>query len=309
MFGLFKHTYLNRWWIYQQERFPVAVNGVLIAVFSSSAVSYSILLQDKRQIPPASSLIVAFVSVFCFFLQLRIADEFKDFEDDARYRPYRPVPRGLVSLQELAILGVASAILQLGLALWLKPELALWLSLVWLYLGLMSREFFVRDWLKAHPLIYMATHMVIVPLINLYAMACDWLVAGTKLSHGIIWFLVASFFNGMVIEIGRKIRAPADEEPGVETYSALWNPRNAVLAWLAVMELGAIATWLSAYPIQAGAIVGGTLALLLTMAVVIAIRYLQHPITVSAKLIDAMSGVWTVLVYLSLGIVPLVWRL
>ena len=35
-------------------------------------------------------------------LQLRLADEFKDFEEDSRYRPYRPVPRGLVSLRDLA---------------------------------------------------------------------------------------------------------------------------------------------------------------------------------------------------------------
>ena len=60
-----------------------------------------------------------------FFLQLRIADEFKDFEDDARYRPYRPVPRGLVTLRELAWVGVGAAAIQLALALWLEPSLGL----------------------------------------------------------------------------------------------------------------------------------------------------------------------------------------
>ena len=55
--------------------------------------------------------------VLLFFLQLRIADEFKDYEDDARYRPYRPVPRGLVSLRELAWVGVGAAAIQLALAI------------------------------------------------------------------------------------------------------------------------------------------------------------------------------------------------
>ena len=41
-----------------------------------------------------------------FFLQLRIADEFKDFAEDSRFRPYRPVPRGLVTLTELGWVGV-----------------------------------------------------------------------------------------------------------------------------------------------------------------------------------------------------------
>ena len=41
---------------------------------------------------------MAVVTSFLSFLQLRIADEFKDFDEDSRYRPYRPVPRGLVTL-------------------------------------------------------------------------------------------------------------------------------------------------------------------------------------------------------------------
>ena len=32
-------TMTNRWWIYQQERFPLAGHGPLILAFSASAVS------------------------------------------------------------------------------------------------------------------------------------------------------------------------------------------------------------------------------------------------------------------------------
>src|SRR6266576_2963318 len=90
-----------RWWVYQRERFPVVAHGVLIAAFSSSAVSYSALLRGQR--PRMASIGVAFVTCFLFFLQLRIADEFKDFEEDCRWRPYRPVPRGLIRLEELGV--------------------------------------------------------------------------------------------------------------------------------------------------------------------------------------------------------------
>jgi 4-hydroxybenzoate polyprenyltransferase len=38
-----------------------------------------------------------------------------------------------------------------------------------------------------------------------------------------------------VIEVGRKIRAPADEEPGVDTYSSVWGCSKAVLIWLSAM--------------------------------------------------------------------------
>jgi hypothetical protein len=112
-------SHFSRWWTYQRERFPVFAHGILILAFSSSAVSFSWLLRSHALAgqetgavvlaPQPASLapfLVAFGTAFLFFLQLRIADEFKDFEEDSRYRPYRPVPRGLVSLREQGILGV-----------------------------------------------------------------------------------------------------------------------------------------------------------------------------------------------------------
>ena len=97
---------MKRWWIYQQERFPLAAHGPLILAFSASAVAYSALLRGPGARPAVISFAVAFlVSLGSFFL-LRVADEFKDAEEDARFRPYRPVPRGLIRLREL---GWASA--------------------------------------------------------------------------------------------------------------------------------------------------------------------------------------------------------
>src|SRR5688572_5778795 len=151
---------MQRWWIYQRERFPLPAHGPLIAAFSFSAVSYSALLRGAT--PNLAAALVAFAISLIFFAQLRIADEWKDAEEDALYRPYRPVPRGLVSLRELAALGFAGALVQLALAFWLAPLLALSLIVVWCYLGLMSREFFVPAWLKARPFTYMWTHMLIM---------------------------------------------------------------------------------------------------------------------------------------------------
>ncbi len=295
-----------RFWTYQAERFPVFGHGVLIAAFSFSAVSFSALLRGQVRWPGAGAILVAFASAFLFFLQLRLADEFKDFEEDARYRPYRPVPRGLVSLRELGILGVLTVLIQLGLALWLEASLVWLLLLVWSYLALMSAEFFARAWLKARPITYMWTHMLIMPLIDLYATACDWRVAGPgSPPAGLAWFLAVSFFNGVVIELGRKIRAPQDEEPGVETYSFLWGLRKAVLAWLGALLLTAINAWLAAREIDFAAPVGWLLILLLITATVIALRFLRTPVTGRANLIETMSGLWTILMYLSVGAIPM----
>src|SRR5262245_8695801 len=226
---------VNRWWVYQRERFPVLAHGLLIAAFSSSAVCFSQLLRGVVELPSPRTLLVAFVTAFLFFLQLRIADEFKDFEEDSRYRPYRPVPRGLVKLRELAVVFVLASLIQLGLALWLEPSLFMLLAITWTYLTLMSKEFFVAEWLKHRHILYMVSHMAIVPLVDFYATACDWRPVIERPPDTLLWFVIVSYFNGLVIEMGRKIRLPAEEEEGINTYSALWGLKRALIAWLSMM--------------------------------------------------------------------------
>lgn len=303
---------MNRWVAYQRERFPVLGHAPLVAAFSGSAVCLSSMLRGRIAVPSAGALLVAFDTSFLFFLQLRIADEFKDFDEDSRFRPYRPVPRGLVTLGELRRVAIGAALTQFLLALWLVPSMVWLLGLAWIYLALMTREFFAATWLKARPIAYMLSHMVIVPLVDLYASACDWWVAGLRRPPaGLIWFLIVSFFNGLVIEIGRKIRAPEDEEPGVQTYSLLWGRGGAVSAWLAAIGATAVCALQVARHIGVGLPVGVLLAVLVLGCVVVGARFVRRPTSRGGKTIETVSGVWTVLMYLSLGAAPLafaVWK-
>lgn len=300
---------LARLWVYQRERFPILAHGVLIGAFSLSAVSFSALLRGSETFPRWSSVAVAFLGAFFFFLQLRIADEFKDFEEDARWRPYRPVPRGLVSLRELAIVALASAVIQMSLAAALAWRLLLLNVLVWVYLALMTREFFVRDWIVKRPITYLWTHMLILPMVDFYATACDWAADRSTPPSGLFWFLAVSFFNGIALEIGRKVRAPEDEEEGVRTYSALWGRRKAVVAWLgALMVTGACAV-IAADRINFLWPVTTMLAVLFGLAVWLGVSFGVRPRAGVARWIEHGSGIWTLILYLSLGVVPLLLRI
>ncbi len=299
-----------RWIVYQRERFPVLAHGPLIAAFSSGAVCYSAQLRaasaGARPSVSVASLIVAFVSCLLFFFQLRVSDEFKDHEEDTRWRPYRPVPRGLVTLRELGSLAVVAMAIQFALAVWLTPRLVGPLLLVWGYAWLMTKEFWVKDWLASRPLTVLWSHMLIMPLIDLYATACDWLAAGTFAPPGLglAWFLVASFFNGMVVEIGRKIRSKPDEETGVQTYSAVWGPRPAVASWLAVMALTTLFAVLAAHAVGATWVVLGILGALALVAVVESVRFLRTMRPGQGKRLETLSGIWTIAMYLGVGVVP-----
>lgn len=298
----------NRWWVYQRERFPLAGHGPLILAFSASAVALSALLRGAW--PSWRAVLVAFVSALLCFFQLRVADEFKDADEDRRFRPYRPVPRGLVTLPELRRLGIAAALVQFAAAWWLDPRLLIVLALVWIYMALLSQEFFAPEWLKARPFTYLWSHMLIVPLIDLYATACDWVPARAA-PPGLGWFLAASFFNGVVVEIGRKLRAPDDEETGVETYTAAWGRPRAVGSWIAALALAAASAAMASRGVQLGVTVAALGAGALLVAVGFGARFLQVPETGSGKRFELFAGVWTLVMYLSVGILPLVvawWR-
>lgn len=300
---------LARLWRYQQERFPLLKHGVLIATFSGCALCLSALLRGAVAWPTWPSGVTAFVIVLLAFLQLRIADEHKDALNDARYRPARPVPRGLVTLAELRAVGLVTVLMQAALALWLQPWLLVGLAVVWGYMGLMWIEFGAPAWLQARPFTYLWSHMLIIPLLDGLATACDWLPQGAHPSAGLGWFLAVSFCNGIVIEIGRKTWAPIQERAGVESYSSAWGVSRAISIWLAVLGLAFGGALVVAWQIDFFWPVLITLASLATWLAWQAHRFSHQPTPAGARQLENLAGLWVAGLYLILGIVPLGVRL
>jgi 4-hydroxybenzoate polyprenyltransferase len=290
----------NRWWIYQRERFPLLAHGPLVVVFCVSVMLFS-SLQDG-QIPDVARFAGATISTLILFFQLRVADEFKDFEIDSRYRAERPVPRGLVTLSELARLSLAGALIQFLLAVQIDIGLLPILVTVWLYMGLMTVEFFVPAWLKRTPSVYLLSHMLVMPLIAFYVSAFDWLCTCRALPGGLGWLLLLSFGCGLVLELGRKIKPPAAEREGVETYSGLWGTGNSISLWVA-----AVATAVTAYSMAVTRISDSELYVfagisLFCGVLIIALLFRSRAgRSATATWIEPCSGIVTMLLYLGLG--------
>jgi 4-hydroxybenzoate polyprenyltransferase len=308
----------SRWWTYQRERFPIVGHGLLVLAFSSAAVCHSALLRGAQPDaaalassgPRLASFVVAFLVCFLFFLQLRIADEWKDAEEDARVRPDRPVPRGLVTLRELAVLGVIAAVIQIAASVALAPALIAILAVGWGYFALMSREFFVADWLRPRHALYLLSHMLVMPIVDCFATACDWILhqPADRLvapPAALGWFLAASYCNGVVIEIGRKLRPPPDEQPGVATYTAVWGRRTAVLAWSAAIlgatGLGCMAARAIGMPLLGAT----TLVAAAAVALLVAVQFARNPAPGSGKRMELVSGLWTIAFAIAVGLLPM----
>ncbi len=300
---MIKHS-MERWWVYQKERFPLVAHGPLIAAMAMAAVGLSHIQNAQASAWPFVAWLVAWLNLVGFFFLLRVADEFKDYETDCQYRPYRAVPRGLVSLRELGVAAALVMVAQLGTAVWFGPPVLITLLTAWLWLALMTREFFVPIWLKARPLLYLLSHMLIMPLLMLYAISHYQAWVGSMSVQAVVLLLSLALVTGLCLEIGRKIRRPSDEETGVETYSAVWGRAPAALSW-------AVSLWVSLglclLAVRTGTYFDWAMvaaAVLAFLALVLTTVYFFKPEMPSGRWFEGLSAVTLLTCYLLIGVMP-----
>lgn len=301
--------FFNRFAQYLKERFPLLKNGVVIAIFTFSAISYSILSRDEVGFIDISDYLIGIFETISFFLLVRLFDEQKDKVEDAKYRPYLPVPRGLVSLKELRNTAWFIILLQLAVILIFQPRM-IWLHLLILaFLLLMRVEFFVPKWLKKRQLAYITSHMLIIPLIDLYASGLDWLLTGAGMHLGLAWFFAVSYFNGLTLEFGRKIRTKDTEEEGVVSYTSLYGRKGGVVVWAGTMLLTLLLALGAANYASFGVFSFILLIVLFIVCFVPGILFISEPTAKRSKFIELSSAIWTAFMYLILGAAPMIKQL
>lgn len=303
-----KRGLVPRLFEYQKERFPLAAMLPMSLSFSFSAVAYSRLAAGRKGFIPLPLYAVGASTALVTLFMLRVLDEHKDRDIDARFRKELPVPRGLVSLAELRLVGGGLALLAVALNAIFTPALLPMVLLIAVYAALMTKEFFVSEWLRGHLFVYLLTHMAILPIIDVYTTALDWRLGGRRPAPVLGLFLAVTFMNGVVVEIGRKLRAPAAEKEGVETYSKAWGLERAAYAWMGCLVFTA---GLAVFAGRATGLGLGRLAFLALFAaasLIFGFRFLKRRDVGSSKAVESVSGVWTLVMYLWLGMGPYVFR-
>ena len=295
---------VRRLWLYQAERFPLFKTAILLAVFSSASISVSAQLA-ARPLPSLLTFLAIWLVTVIIFFQMRACDEWKDLEDDRRFRPERPIPSGLISLRLVLSLATGAALVAIALTASVASGLVLFLVIVWVWLALMTFEFFAPDWLKKRPFLYLVSHMAIMPLIDLFVTAAEWLPAGFSPPQGLWLFLLLSFTNGCVLEIGRKVWAPESEREGVETYSALLGPRRAAWIWLALCAFAWLLLAGVGHFVGALFIVAGPSLLAFAAVAWVAQSFVADPTPARQKAVDTAAGLWVFVCYCLAGFAPL----
>lgn len=319
--------YIKNFKIYLNERFPLGKNSFFVLIFTLSVYIYTSLLYNSKIMYLFTNgvkigifqykIIALFIIIFMFFFQLRITDEFKDYEEDLKYRAYRPVQRGIISLKTLGKTGIVTVIIQIMLAHVIDPEIIYFMIFVWIYMFLMAKEFFIKKWLTKRILIYALSHVVIMVFITLVIVeATQYIVPKNifdvfilqRYRHNIDFALIPLFalnyLNGIVLEIGRKTRRADEEEHGVQTYSKLWGRKKAVvvLSLLFVIEYFLVILGL-AYTYKEYFFFGGlTLLVILVVSIYFMVKFLKKDL--SGKIVETVSGLWIIFSSMSLGLLP-----
>ena len=317
--------------IYLNERFPLGKNSIFVLIFTLSGYIFTGLLYNSKiinqifskeiKVPmPWHKIVALFIIIFMFFLQLRITDEFKDYEEDLKYRAYRPVQRGVITLKALGKIGIATVIIQIILAYIIDFKIIYFMIIVWFYMFLMAKEFFIKEWLTKRILIYALSHVVIMIFITLVIVnATQYIVLGEaeniikfgalqwyrhNIDIALIPLFTLNYLNGIVLEIGRKTRRADEEEHGVQTYSKLWGKKKAVviLSLLFAVEYFLVILGLS-YTYEKYFLFSGlVLLIILIISIYFMIKFLKKDL--SGKIVESVSGLWIVFSSMGLGLLP-----
>ncbi len=225
---------LLRW---SDERFPLS-HGLLFAAMYGSTMITGRAASIGGAIQIAIADAIGFFAMWSFFLLLRVLDEHKDYELDCLNHPQRVLQSGQITLAHLRGVGAVAVAIMAGASLAADRGFghvtSAWL-MVMVWTALMTKEFFVADWLKPRLVPYAISHMAVMVLVAVWGASFGGLAdAHTNLALGAMLF-----FGGATFEVVRKTRGPDEEREHVDSYSKVWGP--SVAAGVAIMLFAASA--------------------------------------------------------------------
>lgn len=234
---------MKNFWAYLQERFPLQAHGVLIASYFTAnyLLARGATLQAGEPLEiswrfPAGCIVMLFM-----FFHMRVIDEHKDYEQDRIVHPQRVLSRGLITLSGLRGVGLFVIAVELIFsALFGLSAFAMCCALL-AFSWLIYKEFYIGEILSKHLLANAFLHLLVMPLYSLFVFTVAVNQFPWSAPLPMLLYAWVSYGVGLAFELARKTRAPADERPGLITYSRVMGPYPSALgALLALIFSGII---------------------------------------------------------------------
>lgn len=223
---------IKRLLVYLNEMFPItSFIGTLL-----TGISIQLVYLRLFGIPAHFhyQLILSAVVLTSVTLLIRVMDEFKDYPDDLKNYPNRPLPSGRVKREDLKVLGAICLFLVPALSLTSRPlflySLAVlgytFLMLKWFFIEEKMRKSLILALISHHPIVFLNFAYLIFGLVETYP-ELNW-------SKAIYVFPIGLIFTNW--EISRKIRMP-EQETAYVTYSQIFGPRKAITLALIIQAV------------------------------------------------------------------------
>ena len=285
----------RRLFAYLAERFPLLGHGVLIfAYYSSSQFLARTLTEPGRPMHYDWTSLAGALTLFCFFFHLRVFDEHKDYAEDCLHYPHRVLQSGLVTLRDLKVLGGIAIAVEIALSALRGPGTLIAWAAAFVFSLLMLEEFFAREWLKRHFLVYATSHMLVMPLLSLLVFS---FATGRSPWQAPGWYWVyawVGFFVTLNWEVSRKIRAPEDEIEGVDTYTRVFGTRGAAWVVLLIRVIDTALVALVGWHLNLAPWFYAALVALFLVTLVGFFQYLAHTNRRTAKRMETYAGMYII---------------
>ncbi len=274
---------IRRLSIYLNEMFPMtAILGTALTAFS---IQLLYLRLSGLPVVFHFQMLQAAIYLTCISLLIRVMDEFKDFEDDKKKFPNRPLPSGKVQKTDLKFLGVfcVANCLLVSASSWIVFGWAIlslgftYLMLKWFFIEKQMRESLPLAFLSHHPLVLFNFIYLMLGMMTAFE-GVGWDKADLILP------LCLLFTNW---EFARKIRSP-DEETDYTTYSKIFGPRIAVSVCLILQLFYTFTVFRIFSELDSPMFLRGVFGFLMTLMIFPSARFLvtlklKAPLKISAE--------------------------
>jgi 4-hydroxybenzoate polyprenyltransferase len=196
---------MKKWATYLNERSPLAI--LLIIGLGMSTYPLLLIKEATTESIKWPMFYLSILLNLIIFIMMRMGDEIKDLDKDLIINPTRPLPRGLIPLDQFKKVFFSLLLPTLVFVTYLNLTKNFSAATSLLFTNilalLMYYEFFMGKKLEQSPFVYALTHQIIV--FPLYAWAGLSLSPDLLNNHYFIWWITTNFFASFNYEISRKL--------------------------------------------------------------------------------------------------------
>lgn len=289
---------IGHWWTFTKERFDPPTHSVMLVLFLFAHIlvinaTTSIFASSKEDI-------FLLVGITAFYFKLRLYDEVKDYELDVVINPHRPLPRGLLTHQDMYAGMFVCIIIELLCFSVQGFNSIISIIIPICYSLLMYKEFFIKEKIRPYLTTYALSHTIVTTLLSfaIFSFLSQKTFLQVMMDKTLFSFALANWMLFNLFEFGRKTFATEEERENVDTYSSLFGRTGAVVL---VFSQALIAHYLSFNLVGAntGFMIAGFAAILFILGA-LSLWYISANNVKSAKLFRIFSSVYIILFYLIL---------